>query len=51
MVSPTKQTERVRARKKKSQGRSRKSALAANGTTKAREELFRVVEEKATESK
>jgi hypothetical protein len=47
MVSPTKRTERIRARKKKTQGRARKNELANTGTTKTREELFRVVDEKS----
>ena len=43
MVSPTKQTWTVRDRKKVKQGRKRKDTLANHGTTKSREELFKVV--------
>lgn len=44
MVSPTKQTERRRNIRSKNAGRARKNALATKGTTKSREELFKVVE-------
>lgn len=44
MVSPTKHTERVRANKKKIQGRKRKNQLASRGSTLSREEMFKVVE-------
>jgi len=43
MVSPTKQTWRIRDNKKLKQGRKRKNALANQGSTKSREELFKVV--------
>lgn len=45
MVSPTKHTERVRQRKARSRGRDRKNALENYGTTKPREELFKVQQE------
>jgi len=44
MVSPTKQSERIRANKKKNQGRKRKNQLAARGSTPPKEEMFKVVE-------
>jgi hypothetical protein len=43
MVSPTKQTWRVRDNKKKNQGRARKNKLAHTGSTPTKEEMFRVV--------
>ena len=44
MVSPTKHTERVRQRKSRTSGRVRKNTLQNHGTTKSREELFKVQE-------
>lgn len=44
MASPTKQTWIIRDRKKKTEGRKRKNALANKGTTLPRAELFKVVE-------
>lgn len=43
MVSPTKHTWNVRDNNRKNQGRKRKNALENHGTTKTREELFKVV--------
>ena len=42
MPSPAKQTNTVRARKRKSRGRARKNALENHGSTLSREELFKV---------
>lgn len=44
MVSNTKHTETVRKRKSRTRGRDRKNALQNHGTTKSREELFKVQE-------
>lgn len=44
MVSPTKQSERIRARKQKAMGRARKNKATNHGSTKPRAELFKVVE-------
>ncbi len=44
MVSPTKRTENKRARKSKNAGRARKNTLARKGTTKTKEDLFKVTE-------
>ena len=46
MVSPTKQSEKIRAKKKKNQGRKRKNQMAVRGTTPTKEEMFKVVESK-----
>jgi hypothetical protein len=46
MVSPTKQTWNIRDNKKTKQGRKRKNALENYGTTKPREELFKIVKSK-----
>ncbi len=43
MASPCKQTEIIRNRKAKRGGRWRKNRLANHGSTKSREELFKVV--------
>lgn len=45
MVSKTRQTENIRKRKSRSRGRHRKNALQNHGTTKPREELFKVQQE------
>jgi hypothetical protein len=45
MVSNTNQTESIRQRKERKRGRKRKNALANHGTTKPREELFKVVKD------
>lgn len=42
MASCTQQTESVRQRKARRRGRARKNALHNHGTTKSREELFKV---------
>lgn len=42
MASASKQTETVRERKLRSRGRHAKNARANHGTTKSREELFKV---------
>lgn len=42
MASACKQSETVRQRKLRTRGRARKNALANNGTTKSRAELFAV---------
>lgn len=42
MVSPTKQTWRIRDNKKKNQGRKRKNTLENKGSTPTHEELFKV---------
>jgi hypothetical protein len=44
MSSKSKVTDKKRANKLKAAGRKRKNALANKGTTKTREELFKVVE-------
>ncbi|MDA0712964.1 MAG: hypothetical protein O2897_03145 [bacterium] len=44
MVSPTKQTWNIRDNKKIKQGKKRKQALVNHGSTKTREELFKVVQ-------
>ncbi len=44
MVSPTKQSENKRKAKVKKMGRDRKNGLNNRGTTKPREELFKVVD-------
>lgn len=44
MPSPAKQTETVRERKLKRRGQWRKNRVANEGTTKSREELFKVKE-------
>jgi hypothetical protein len=40
MASPTKRTKLIRKRKTHNQGKKRKAADRANGTTKSMEELF-----------
>ena len=42
MASPAKQTNSIRAHKRKARGRARKNALANHGSTLSREELFKV---------
>ena len=42
MVSSTQKTERRRANKVKGQNRKRKNALANKGSTKTKEELFKI---------
>lgn len=42
MASASKHTENVRNRKLRSRGKARKNALANQGTTKSRSELFAV---------
>lgn len=47
MVSPTKQSESIRANKRKNAGRKRKNQLETRGTTPTKEEMFKVVDKTA----
>lgn len=42
MVSASQRTERRRANKVKNQGRKRKNSMATQGSTKTKEELFKI---------